>query len=216
MEIGPGSGNFLAQAIEAKYDVDAVEDSNIFTEKIKRRLNIKIRNGRFENQDFNGLKYNAYLSFHVIEHVPDIIYHLEKAHEVTNLDGYAFIATPNANSWEHKIASLLSPNYCTSHMHLFTEKSLTLCLNQAGWDVIKVFTPSYTSSWPRVFTSFYRRYNKKQSSSSGGEYIRSTSQKILLAIKLFKIISRPFRLIQEYLKGGNVLFIVARVKFHQQ
>ncbi|MDC0296324.1 class I SAM-dependent methyltransferase [Akkermansiaceae bacterium] len=214
LEIGPGNGSFLGKAIKAGYDVDAVEYSKVLAQEMNKQLGLKIKSGKFEEQDFNDLKFDAYLSFHVIEHVPDVIAHMKKANDIIRNNGYAFIATPNVASWEQKISLGNSPNYCMSHLHLFTKESLSLCLKQTGWNVIHVSTPSYVSSWPRVITSFMRKYQNRNQSSprskSRKNYMISNNRKIFWAVKVFDLITKPFRLIQEALHGGNELFIVAQ------
>ena len=66
-------------------------------------------------KDFDQLEsheqlYDAVFSFHVIEHVPDILKHLEKAHSIAKKGGLLFLATPNVDSIQHKLPFSLSPH----------------------------------------------------------------------------------------------------------
>jgi 2-polyprenyl-3-methyl-5-hydroxy-6-metoxy-1,4-benzoquinol methylase len=212
IEVGPGNGDVLEKAIQLGYKVEAVEHSEKLASTINDRLGINIKIGAFEDQDFGSELYDAYMSFHVIEHVPEVIPHLEKANKVVKLGGYAFIATPNADSWEQKMPFNLSPNYSTAHLQLFSINALTLCLEKTGWEVIEVITPEYGGSWLRVATGIIRKLkgNSKENSIKRGEYIKSFNPKVKTFVQFFNFISFPFRKFQELNKRGNELFIVAR------
>lgn len=210
LEIGPGNGDVLEQALKYGYDIEAVEHSETLASVISKRLGVNVRAGAFENQIFEGNPYDAYMSFHVIEHVPDVISHLRKASSVVKLGGYAFIATPNADSWEQNMPFKLSPNYSTAHLQLFSKKGLSLCLEQTGWEVVKIITPEYPSSWLRVATSILRRLKGSKNAAERGEYIKSSNSKSKIFVQIFSLISYPFRKFQESIKSGNELFIVAK------
>ncbi len=210
VEVGPGSGDLILLLSTLGYLTTAVEHSATLAKRLLNRKNIAVIVGDFANQQFLKASYDAYLSFHVIEHVVDFKKHLIIAHECVKPNGYAIIATPNSQSWEHRLPFSLSPNYDSSHFQLFSGKSLTLVLKEAGWDVVNVTTPCYSIAWLRVITKVLRRIRGQDENATGGQYAMSSSKALRAAIVIFANLTLPFRWIQERMAGGNELLIVAR------
>jgi 2-polyprenyl-3-methyl-5-hydroxy-6-metoxy-1,4-benzoquinol methylase len=210
LEVGPGNGDVIKKALTLGYKIEAVEHSKTLALAIQNRLGINVRDGAFESCNFDNQLFDAYMSFHVIEHIPDVLEHLNKSNTVVKDKGWAFIATPNAASLEHKIPFNLSPNFSSAHLQLFTPKSLKMCLKKAGWEVVYLCTPVYTSSWLRIVTAIIRKIKGSKNAPERGEYMKSTSSKTKLLIQVFSFLSKPFRKSQEMLGLGNELYIVAR------
>jgi len=210
LEVGPGSGDVLTRLLRLGYDVEAIEHSEVLAKNVRDNLGVKVKVGSFEDIDIDCGSYDAYMSFHVIEHVTDVISHLKKASAIVKDGGYALIATPHAGSWEQKLPLALSPNYSTAHFQLFSIDSLTYCLENTGWKIVEVATPSYVSSWLRVLTAIIRRLKGSGKSAPRGEYIKTSSSGVGWAVKLFSAITLPARRVQERMKYGNELFIVAQ------
>ncbi len=171
IEVGPGSGEVLRRLAQRGYEVVGVEHSPTMVQLIRDRYGLDVKVGTFEEQDFAPGSFDAYLSFHVIEHVTDVPMHLAKAAQLVRSGGMAFIATPNADSWEHRLSKSLSPNYSPVHLQLFSRSSMTRLLAQAGWDVVDVVTPCYTDSWLRVASSVWRRLRGRR--GGGGELVKA-------------------------------------------
>jgi 2-polyprenyl-3-methyl-5-hydroxy-6-metoxy-1,4-benzoquinol methylase len=209
-EVGPGNGDVLKLALSKGFKVDAVEYSETLTNSINETLGLQVKSGAFEEEEMEFGVYDAYMSFHVVEHLPDIFEHFKKANQIVRKGGFAFIATPNANSWEHKISFGLSPNYSSAHLELFTPRSLTMSLEKHGWEVVTYITPEYPSSWLRVLTSLIRRMKASQNDIQRGQLMKSTNPKLKKLVYLFSLISYPLRKLQEVLKGGNEIFVIAK------
>lgn len=210
LEIGPGSGETLKCARDIGYDIDAVEHSEYLAGLIRERLGLSVRVGAFEDMDIAPGSYDAYLSFHVIEHVTDVAQHLEKAAAVVRPGGFAFIATPNAASWENRMPRGLSPNFSTAHFQLFSPKSLSLCLERTGWRVVETRTFSFVPSWIRVATAIVRRVRGRGQAVARGGYMKSASPRTAKITRVADAVTAPFRFMQERIGSGNELFIVAQ------
>jgi 2-polyprenyl-3-methyl-5-hydroxy-6-metoxy-1,4-benzoquinol methylase len=208
-EVGPGNGRVMALLSENGYLVDAIEHSEVLAKAVETKVGLKVLHGDFDTYKSSRV-YDAYMSFHVLEHVPDVLSHLQKAAEITRPGGFAFIATPHAGSLEHLFFGSLAPNFSTAHLQLFSKDGLRLCLQQAGWTVVADYTPEYPTSWLRVATSILRSFGNSKSSKPRGAYAAATTHKTLLAIKIFAAVTWPLRKLQEVTHTGNELFIVAR------
>ncbi len=207
LEVGPGSGEVLRRLAEKGYQVSGAEHSPELADVIRQNLGIPVKTGAFEQQRFEDTPYDGFLSFHVIEHVTDPIAHLRKAAELVRPGGFAFIATPNADSWEHRLVGGLSPNYSPVHLQLFSRESLTRMLQQTGWEVATVMTPCYTDAWLRIVSSLLRRLRGKRG-GSGQLAQQSDTPFRRRAIALLSLLDLPLRMTQQQLRGGNELFVV--------
>ena len=210
VEVGPGSGELIIMLSKFGCLATAVEHSGSLASRLLNRENISVIEGDFKNQQLSESSYDGYLSFHVIEHEIDFKKHLAMASKCVKANGYAIIATPNSQGWEHKLPFNLSPNYDSSHFQLFSKKSLTLVLKDAGWDVVAVTTPSYSIAWLRVITKIIRRMRGQNEEATGGQYAMSDSKALKIAIAIFTNITFPFRWTQERMGGGNELLIIAK------
>jgi 2-polyprenyl-3-methyl-5-hydroxy-6-metoxy-1,4-benzoquinol methylase len=213
LEVGPGTGTTVAALLGLQHRVDAVEESPILANQIKQKYGIHIIEGQFEAAEIEHESYDGYLSFHVIEHVVDVHQHLKAAHAAVKPGGYAFIATPNADSWQHNLPKRLSPNYDSAHLQLFTPKALMLCLENAGWRCRRVYTPEYTTNWIRVGTKLIRRIRGREETDVGGEFVglfEDNQNSLRVILGLFRLLSAPIRALQSYLRKGNELLVVAQ------
>jgi 2-polyprenyl-3-methyl-5-hydroxy-6-metoxy-1,4-benzoquinol methylase len=210
IEAGPGAGDVLLSLGGLGFKVTGVECAEVLATRLQGRPNVSVLRGDFAEQSLPPASYDAYCSFHVIEHVVDFKSHLDVARNCVKPGGYAFLATPNARGWEHRLPMRLSPNYDSSHFQLFSPDSLTRVLVDSGWEVRRVFTPSYTIAWLRVVTKVLRRIRGQDESATGGAYARSTSKRLKAMVMVFAALTRLPRVLQETLRGGNEQFIVAR------
>ena len=214
VEVGPGSGNTAKALTDRGYELVIVEHSPVLGEAIRERLGLEIRIGEFEQIDFGDRTFDAYASFHVLEHVADVNAHLAKAASMVRPEGYAFIATPNAGSAEHRALGRHSPNYSSAHLRLFTAESLEKTLLASGWRPVEFLTPSYTDAHLRVATASLRAI-RGTSRSAGDRQERTSytgmvaSRSGQLALSAARVLTWPLRTLQYRAGVGNELMIVA-------
>jgi 2-polyprenyl-3-methyl-5-hydroxy-6-metoxy-1,4-benzoquinol methylase len=211
LEVGPGSGQ-LARALQAqKRAVTLVEQSAPVAQRL-RDQGFDVREGAFEGLDLGTQRWGAFCSFHVIEHVPDFLRHLATARQFVAAGGWAFIATPSADSWEHRLPTGLSPNFDAAHLSVFSRASLLLCLEQTGWQPVQTVTPEYSTAWLRVATKVVRRLRGEHEAATAGKYASHAGRVTGAAVAAFSVLSQPWRMAQSWCGKGNELFIVARAR----
>ncbi len=171
----------------------------------------KIYHGLFDTTDFGPKKFDAILSFHVVEHVPNPQDHLARVCEVTKPGGYLLLATPNAASWDRSICGDKWTGYSTGHVNLFSPKSLVKCLERTGWRVARVATVEFP--WQMLWSLKVCIKPKKNTPQSAGSNVKRIPVKLGAAIlTTFGAITKPVRYLQEKLNGGTEIFIVAQKK----
>jgi SAM-dependent methyltransferase len=206
LEVGPGMGDVLALAAVCGFRAEGVEHSPVLAQRIREETGLTVYEGMFEEMDLDKGGYDAWLSYHVIEHVPDPLAHLVKAASLVRVGGYAFVATPHAQSWEHRLTGSRSPNYSTAHTWLF---------RRSGWQPAEVRTFSDVDGWARVVTTGLRSLHSLRggggTAPAHGEYARNIPRRLGPAMmRIAEIATWPLRKVQSVCRGGSELFIVAR------
>jgi SAM-dependent methyltransferase len=133
LEIGFGNGAFLDRLQSYGWRVEGVEPDPVAVENARRRgLNVRI--GDLISQHYPDDSFDAIVSRHVIEHVPDPLKLLIECHRILRPKGCLVFYTPNANSWGHRIYKKhwrgLEP---PRHLHIFTISSLNALACRAGF-----------------------------------------------------------------------------------
>ncbi|MBA3677891.1 MAG: class I SAM-dependent methyltransferase [Sphingosinicella sp.] len=210
IEAGPGAGDVLLVLTDLGYSTAAAEHSKTLADRLRLLRDIPVFNGDFVDHPSSSESFDAYCSFHVIEHVVNFQHHLDIARDRVKPGGLAFIATPNAGGWEQRLPFQLSPNNDSSHFQLFSARALENYLGAHGWEIIELRTPSYAIAWLRIFTKILRRLRGQDENATGGEYAKEVSPTAARAISAFRTFTAPLRKVQELLKGGNEVFLVAR------
>ena len=149
-------------------------------------------------------------SFHVVEHIPNILEHLKKANAIVKQGGYLFLATPSADAIQHKLPFRLSPHYDAAHFYVFSELALRKALDASGWELIEIRSNEYLVYWARLATKLFRKIFKKSETQTAGEYIQNAGLFSLCIYKFFSVFLSPFLKLQSSLHLGNELFVVAK------
>ncbi|SUA99136.1 Probable S-adenosylmethionine-dependent methyltransferase MSMEG_2350 [Pannonibacter phragmitetus] len=208
LEVGPGAGHVLKWLSRRGHQVTGVEHSQTLAQQLTDRHQLPIINAEFETYDFGESSFDTFCSFHVIEHVLDPLAHLIKAFEVVKPGGLAFIATPNADSWEQRAAPKLGPNFDAAHLHIFSPQSLQMACEQAGWQIVYQSTPESAGGWARVFSGLLRAIRQEDATETAGKYARSSSTAVRIIASIFQFVTIPSRLLQRRLGAGNEIFTV--------
>lgn len=213
LEVGPGAGEFVAQARSMGYEVEAVEYAARLAKLLHGELGITVHCGMFEEMHFSAQPYDAVASMHVIEHVPDPIDHLRVARTAVRAGAYLLLATPNAGGWGKRLAGNRWCGYSEAHLHLFSRRSLSICLERAGWELVGTYAHQDTYGWLRVLAGIARKPRKVRSALQAGTVSRKTPYHLMLImLGLMAPVSWPIRFVQAATGGGNELLIVGRAK----
>jgi len=210
LEVGPGAGSFLRWLAGKGHRVTAIEASKALAGALGPITSASILVGSFEDSTLTDASQDVFCSFHVIEHVPDPRAHLAKAALVVRPGGLAFIATPNAASWQQRLLPTLSPNFDSAHLRVFSLRSLRELAEGEGWSVVWQETPEYTHGWLRVLSKALRKFRGEDEEVTAGKYGTGMSRKTCAVFATLRKLSGPLRAAQSRLLGGNEILIVLR------
>lgn len=210
LEVGPGGGHMAKWLSEQGHAVTAVEQSESIASKLREESVFEVVCAQLEESSLPEESFDAFLSSHVIEHVPDPIRHLQEAYRLVRPGGLAFVATPNANSLEQKMFPKLSPNFDAAHLQLFTPASLRSACEQTGWKVLMESTPEYSNGWSRILSKVLRRMKREDETKTAGKYALRANTDFKFLLEALIVLSWPFRAVQRQLGYGNEIYFVLK------
>jgi|GEM_PF-774668 len=215
LEIGPGMGDVLGAAREGGYEVAGVEHSPVLAEKIRQSCGVQVYAGALEELGPEVGLFDACISFHVIEHVSDPLAFLRKSAELTRPGGITLIATPHADSWEHRVCGSRSPNYSQAHLRLFSKRGMRVALEASGWEVLSIGTNAFAEASVRVGTALLRQLRGRRAPKRGAVMRAAPPRLGGAVLGVYGVLTWPLRLVQSALGQGNELFAVARRKMDE-
>lgn len=140
LEVGFGNGATLARLKALRWNVSGVEFDPVAVE-LARQLGVDARLGSLEDGAYPDAGFDAVVSSHLLEHLPDPLAHLKECHRILRPGGRLVLTTPNAASLGHRMFGQhwrgLEP---PRHLHVFGPASIVRLAGEAGFRRVKVST----------------------------------------------------------------------------
>lgn len=166
LEVGFGNGQTLRRMHSLGWEVEGVEFDPVAVNNA-RASGLSVHLGDISSQNFPEASFDAVVSSHVIEHLPDPEGFLNECRRLLKRGGMLVIYTPNSRSFGHFLFGRnwrgLEP---PRHLHLFNSHNLPGMVQRAGLSDISCRTTvrggsvlvasSYLSRNPRPRQSFGR------------------------------------------------------------
>ena len=151
LDIGCGSGNYLAEVEKIGWDVYGIDPSDVAVNVAKGRGLKNIYKGDAIKLPFEDNFFDVISIFHVFEHVPNPQEVLNETKRVLKPGGILIIGVPNFSSLGSKIygkywAGLSFP----LHYFFYTQKTLGKVLTRSNFDVLSL---NYSNLFSDIFTS---------------------------------------------------------------
>ncbi len=179
LDVGAGIGQLLHKARQDFEEVDGLEISSSAIAIAREKYGLSIRQGTIEELDFNK-KYENITLFHVLEHVHDPRFVLEKCKSLLSENGMLIVAVPNdLKSMELRLRNLkrkigkfgippivLDGSVDEIHLSQFTTASLVRSLEGLGFNVVEAsldpyFAVSGFKLWAhKTYYAFHSLLNK--------------------------------------------------------
>ena len=134
LDIGCGPGAFLKVAKEREWDVRGLEFNRFCIEQL-RKDNIEVVDVQLKKAGFESNSFQCITLWTVLEHVmePDDL--LSDVASILAPGGVVLILVPNVDSLANRILHERSTTFAgESHVNLFNAKSLTMLLNNNGFE----------------------------------------------------------------------------------
>lgn len=139
LEIGCGSGHFLAQAARRGYDVTGVEYSPYACERARTTLGGV---GRVITGDIGVLagesnRYAVCVLCDVIEHVRDPQAFLREVRRLLVPGGSVLVVTPSIDSWSARLLGTRWMEFKAEHLYYYAPATIERELRRAGFDTVQ-------------------------------------------------------------------------------
>jgi len=153
LEVGVGTGELLAVALELGYQPDAVEIVPAAAHKVADMLGIAVWRGDFLNYR-PKTTYSVITMGDVIEHVTDPEMALRNAYQLLRDDGVLWLSTPNFESSFSRMLKFQDPMWKEPyHISYFNRRGLEALAEKCGF-VLREYHVSrrYNGSMELIFT----------------------------------------------------------------
>ncbi|HET6400112.1 MAG TPA: class I SAM-dependent methyltransferase [Candidatus Kapabacteria bacterium] len=138
LEIGCGTGVFLAKAREHGFECAGLELSSYAAEFV-RKMGIPVETKSIEEADFAENSWDVIVMREVIEHLPHPIASLQTIHKWLRPGGVLFMATGNYDCPERKLRGAdwfyFMPE---GHLYYFSNRTMAKYLRKAGFRTVRV------------------------------------------------------------------------------
>jgi 2-polyprenyl-3-methyl-5-hydroxy-6-metoxy-1,4-benzoquinol methylase len=150
LDVGAGTGIFMHLAHERGWQPQGVDICPLTADKAAQEFGLRITVGPFEDQHFDGKRFDAAAMLDVLEHVVDPLATLRKVHSLLRPGAALAVAVPNqrclltmlvgayARMGGPAARSLLGRLYVPPHLHYFTPTTLRRMVETAGFRIASI------------------------------------------------------------------------------
>jgi len=136
LEVGCGTGEFLAAASDAGHRVTGLDLSQeAVTYARRRHPGLDVRCATLDSDDLRPESFDVVAGFHVLEHVADPVGLLRQMTRLLRPGGLVYVRVPNLDTWFRHVLGRNWWGFSVEHAGHFTDASLRLALAQAGLQV---------------------------------------------------------------------------------
>lgn len=179
LDIGAGTGDFLAEANKKGWNVFGAEP-NLKARELAFKKDISLRE---DTASFKDQKFDVISLWHVLEHVPDLEVQINELYRLLKKEGLLVIAVPNFNSYDAKVykehwAAFDVPR----HLYHFSRSSIGKIFSEFGFQIISekglpfdsyyvsLLSEKYRSGRTNPFKAFLTGFISNFKAKSSGEY----------------------------------------------
>jgi SAM-dependent methyltransferase len=150
LDVGAGTGIFMHLARERGWIPEGIDICPLTAQKAAEEFGLRITVGPFEDQHFDGRRFDAASMLDVLEHVLDPLATLRKVHSLLRPGAAITIAVPNqrclltllvgayARLGGPASRSLLGRLYVPPHLHYFTPTTLRRMVETVGFRIVGI------------------------------------------------------------------------------
>lgn len=142
LEVGIGSGLILQEALfRNKWNLKAIEPNRQIAGYVQDNLEIPVQPVLFEDYIAEEESFDLITMWDVLEHLPNPIGAIKKAHKLLRNNGFFIFQIPNYDSWNRIVFKATWGGYdLPRHLYLFPKKALYELLPRFGFKIIRETT----------------------------------------------------------------------------
>lgn len=152
LEIGPGTGHFLAAARDAGFSVTGIEPDRHLREYVRQRWKIETSAELLEENALPAASFDNVVSFNCLEHIADPTAHVGAVERVLKPGGRFLVSTCNADCLVERIAgrywSMIKE---VTHFSIPAPESLRALGGRAGLVTVKLWCSERPLETPSGF-----------------------------------------------------------------
>jgi SAM-dependent methyltransferase len=149
LEVGCAAGHLLSGAIEHGWDVMGVEASPKFSTEVKRR-GLPVHDGVLATLPDGQRLYDLVVMTDVLEHLREPVADLALCRDLLEPGGLLVVATCDIGSFAARYYGLRWRQLVISHTYYWTNASLRIALDRAGFDTVVVSSMRYWDPDPTL------------------------------------------------------------------
>lgn len=147
LDVGSGSGEWLAVLKQAGHRVCGVEPDPFYGEFARQRYAVQVETKGILDLARPENPFDVITLFHVLEHLPDPLAALQNFRDWLPPGGLLIIEVPNTNSVHQNPAGRFHP----AHVIGFTKESLQFAGAAGGWEQLEISLDGYERNLLAVF-----------------------------------------------------------------
>ncbi len=162
IDIGAGTGAFLAQFDQAKWKRLGLEPDSTAREVAKTNFGLDLKDpGMLTNKEIKDI--SVITLWHVLEHVSNLNEQLQNIHEKLATNGILVIAVPMSNSFDAEHYGKYWAAYdVPRHLYHFTQETLQLLLKKHGFSLIEKHPMKFDSFYISLLSEKYKKSSLSQ------------------------------------------------------
>jgi SAM-dependent methyltransferase len=213
LDIGCGSGTFLAMARLRGFDPCGMDVSERAVAAARAQYGLDVRCGRIGSPVWDYASFDVVTMFHVLEHVTDPRAALDYAARLLKPSGSLVIQVPNADSVQ---ARLFGTRWygldVPRHVINFSAEGLRILLREAGMRIEAVSRFSWRDN-PAALASSAATWLDPISRKGRGRDVGRPAVRAMLELGYFSLVllALPFALAESACGLGATLWVQARV-----
>ncbi|HVA01221.1 MAG TPA: class I SAM-dependent methyltransferase [Terriglobia bacterium] len=158
LDVGCGSGGFLAMMRGLGWDVQGIEPDPEAARIARETRKLTVISGTLEGARLPPASFDAVTTHHVVEHVPDPVALMAECRRILRPGGRLVMITPNSSSLGHaafgKAWFALDP---PRHLHIFTARALRRAAESAKLEIKALRTMSRGSRDAFIYSRLISR-----------------------------------------------------------
>jgi len=138
LDVGTAAGAFLKAANDDGWDATGIEPNEWLANWGRTEYGVKIHIGSIDEIALEPASFDVVTLWDVIEHTPDPMHVLRRAHGLLAPGGLLVVNYPDIGSWIARAMGRKWPFLSSVHLYYFTSETIRAALDRAGFETIAI------------------------------------------------------------------------------